>query len=116
MARTADDQVDKLTLREAADRTGLSITTLRRYIRSGRLAAEKAPGRYGPEYYLSMEALGHAGISASNGPRTLAAEDLETNALAAPANGGRQTALAHSSGSGGFFPESLLREAVPIDL
>ena len=33
--------MDRMTLREAAEKTSRSITTLRRYIRSGRLHAEK---------------------------------------------------------------------------
>ena len=33
--------MERMTLREAAGRTSRSVTTLRRYIRSGRLAAEK---------------------------------------------------------------------------
>ncbi len=45
--------MESMTLREAADRAGLSVTTLRRYIRAGRLRAEKRPGRYGPEYFVS---------------------------------------------------------------
>jgi hypothetical protein len=45
--------MERMTLREAAARSSRSITTLRRYIRSGRLHAEKRYGRYGPEYYVS---------------------------------------------------------------
>jgi hypothetical protein len=51
-----------MTLREAAERTGRSITTLRRYIRSGRLHAEKRYGRFGPEYYVSEQDLTDAGL------------------------------------------------------
>ncbi len=47
--------MDRWTLREATARTGRSVTTLRRYIRSGRLQAEKGAGRYGPEYLLSEQ-------------------------------------------------------------
>ena len=46
-----------MTLRQAADRTGLSATTLRRYIKSGRLRARLIPGRYGPEYVVDIAAL-----------------------------------------------------------
>ena len=45
--------MDRMTLREAAERTSRSITTLRRYIRSGRLHAEKRYGRFGPEYFVA---------------------------------------------------------------
>lgn len=54
--------MERMTLREAAERTSRSITTLRRYIRSGRLRAEMGHGRYGPEYLLSEEALAEAGF------------------------------------------------------
>ena len=58
--------MDPLTLREAARRTSRSVTTLRRYIRSGRLAADKRKGRFGPEYFVSHEALGAAGIAVTD--------------------------------------------------
>jgi len=51
-----------MTLREAAGRTSRSVTTLRRYIRSGRLVAEKRRGRFGPEYFVSEQALADAGL------------------------------------------------------
>ena len=54
--------MERMTLREAAQRTSRSITTLRRYIRSGRLHAEKRLGRFGPEYFLSVEGLAEAGL------------------------------------------------------
>lgn len=54
--------MERLTLREAAQRTARSITTLRRYIRSGRLRAEKRFGRFGPEYYLDPADLVEAGF------------------------------------------------------
>jgi hypothetical protein len=54
-----------MTLREAAERCSRSITTLRRYIRSGRLHAEKRYGRFGPEYYVSVEDLTEAGLDLS---------------------------------------------------
>jgi lambda repressor-like predicted transcriptional regulator len=52
-----------LTLRQASRRTGLSATTLRRYIKSSRLDARLAPGRYGPEYVVSEAGLRAAGVS-----------------------------------------------------
>ena len=55
--------MERMTLREAAQHTARSITTLRRYIRSGRLHAEKRFGRFGPEYYLSAQDLSEAGLS-----------------------------------------------------
>jgi len=52
-----------MPLRLAAKRTGLSSTTLRRYIKSSRLRARLIPGRYGPEYVVSEEDLAAAGVS-----------------------------------------------------
>ena len=54
--------METMTLREAARRTSRLVTTLRRYIRSGRLAARKRPGRFGPEYFVSEPALSEAGL------------------------------------------------------
>jgi hypothetical protein len=54
--------MEPMSLREAAERTARSITTLRRYIRSGRLRAEKRHGRFGPEYFVASEELARAGF------------------------------------------------------
>lgn len=54
--------MERITLREAAARTSRSITTLRRYIRSNRLRAEKRHGRFGPEYFVSLADLAEAGL------------------------------------------------------
>lgn len=91
--------MEQLSLREAAGRTSLSITTLRRYIRGGRLRAEKRPGRYGPEYFVAAEDLAEAGISTSEEPAG-------------------SSALVPLAPSGGL-PEVLaqaIRETVPIGL
>jgi hypothetical protein len=56
--------METMTLREAARRSSRSVTTLRRYIRSGRLAADKRRGRFGPEYFVSERALAEAGLEA----------------------------------------------------
>ncbi len=61
----ADDrscEPDMLTLRQAASITGLSATTLRRYIKSSRLRARLVPGRYGPEYAVTEDDLAAAGV------------------------------------------------------
>ena len=60
--------MERMTLREAAQHTARSITTLRRYIRSGRLHAEKRFGRFGPEYYLSPQDLREAGLTVEKPP------------------------------------------------
>lgn len=54
--------METMTLREAARRSSRSVTTLRRYIRSGRLAAKKRRGRFGPEYFVSERDLADAGL------------------------------------------------------
>jgi hypothetical protein len=71
------------------------VTTLRRYIRSGRLHAEKKNGRYGPEYFVSERDLADAG--------------LHTEPLA----------MAPSSGKSPAIPQALERvfqESVPRSL
>jgi len=64
--------MEPMTLREAALRSSRSITTLRRYIRSGRLRAEKRHGRFGPEYFVTVRDLTDAGLDPDNGSRTTA--------------------------------------------
>ena len=115
--------VDRMTLRDAAERTGLSVTTLRRYIRSGRLTAEKAPGRFGPEYLLSHPALEQAGIAlSSNGDRRRPAEirashSAESRRDANIGSSKSEGALVPASALGGVcVSESFLRETVPLDL
>ena len=61
--------METMTLREAARRTSRSVTTLRRYIRSGRLPAEKRQGRFGPEYFVSEPELNEAGLKTVSAER-----------------------------------------------
>ncbi len=70
--------MQRLTLREAAERTSRSVTTLRRYIRSGRLHAEKRYGRFGPEYFVAENDLIEAGLDPDEvrDPRDAAQERL----------------------------------------
>jgi hypothetical protein len=77
-----------LTLRQAAERTGMSATTLRRYIKGGRLRARLVPGRYGPEYGVELDELRHAGLwdGSSDPPAPL------------PARSGGEPAAAAGSG------------------
>ena len=39
-----------LTLREAAKALGLSVSTVRTYVKAGKLQASTVAGKYGPEY------------------------------------------------------------------
>ncbi len=74
-----------LTLRQAAERTGMSATTLRRYIKAGRLRARLVPGRYGPEYVVELDELRHAGLwDGSSEP--LAPSPARGTVTAAPAS------------------------------
>jgi hypothetical protein len=80
--------MERITLREAAQRTARSITTLRRYIRSGRLRAEKRFGRFGPEYYLSVDDLDQAGLEVDSAARPALQVVAESAAPAAIAPAG----------------------------
>ena len=112
------EPVEKLTLRDAAERTGLSITTLRRYIRSGKLIAGKSPGRYGPEYIISPDCLEQAGIK--TGERATDGGRAKEPDGAPPAGAlnvrGPHAEPVKPSTAGAFVPENLLREMIPIDL
>jgi hypothetical protein len=88
--------MERFTLREAAARTSLSVTTLRRYIRSGKLRAEKENGRFGPEYFVSEDDLAEAGLDLA--PTTALAR---TSPGADPPVGGL---------------ERIFRDSVPADL
>jgi excisionase family DNA binding protein len=52
-----DSPTDRLTLGQAAQRLGHSEKTLRRWIKSGRLQATLEPGPYGPQYWVSTQAV-----------------------------------------------------------
>jgi hypothetical protein len=97
--------MERLSLREAAERTARSVTTLRRYIRAGRLQAQKAPGRFGPEYFVTEEDLTRAGLP------PLAASPGQALA-AAP----RSTALRAGAEPPVAPLERVLRETVPVTL
>lgn len=96
--------MERLSLREAAERTARSVTTLRRYIRAGRLPATKLPGRFGPEYFVTEDDLTTAGLPPVSAPGSAlvatrhAARSLAADAAPAPAL------------------ERVLRETVPVTL
>jgi excisionase family DNA binding protein len=56
-----------LTIREASQLIGRTPATIRRYIRSGRLQAEKEIGKFGEEYKINREDLLALGFSAAGG-------------------------------------------------
>lgn len=95
--------MERLSLREAAERTSRSVTTLRRYIRSGRLPAEKLPGRFGPEYFVAASDLEAAGLSARDGAPS------GTSGLPAP-----RTATVSALPAAPL--DRVLRETVPLGL
>jgi len=97
------DPSSPMTLREAADRTSRSITTLRRYIRAGRLRAEKRHGRYGPEYFVTAGDLIAAGFDLGEEDRCMLPARREPD----------QTALA---GAVEKTLDRALRESVPLPL
>lgn len=88
--------MERFSLREAAARTSLSVTTLRRYIRGGRLRAEKQNGRFGPEYFVSEGDLAEAGL------------DLSPTTALAPSPRTAEAATGQL--------ERILRDSVPGDL
>ncbi|HEX4825459.1 MAG TPA: hypothetical protein VFV19_14235 [Candidatus Polarisedimenticolaceae bacterium] len=95
--------MERMTLREAALKTARSVTTLRRHIRSGRLAADKTPGRFGPEYFVTDE--------------QLAAARLETAAALPPADPAPR-AIARRSVPADLAPalDALVQSTVPLTL
>lgn len=95
--------MERWSLREAAERTSRSVTTLRRYIRGGRLSAEKLPGRFGPEYFVSEDDLEAAGLT-SRAP------------LAPRPDPGRAIAVAGPAPVPSAPLDRVLRETVPIGL
>ena len=96
-----------MSLREAAVRAARSVTTLRRHIRSGRLQADKLPGRFGPEYFITPDQLEAAGLDADGEAESPARGPAASTALArrAPADTALEAPL-----------ERLIRETVPISL
>lgn len=54
---TERERVKTLSVREAAERAGVSDKTLRRWLKSGRLRGEKVVGAYGLEYHIPAEAV-----------------------------------------------------------
>ncbi len=54
-----------LTIREAAQLIGRTPATIRRYIRSGRLRAEKSEGKFGEEYRILRDDLLALGITST---------------------------------------------------
>lgn len=88
-----------MTLRQAAEKTGLSATTLRRYIKAGRLRARLIPGRYGPEYVVDDDGLLGAGLS-NESPQE----------MSGGAGIARRTG---ASGNGSFLPPPMGQDAVP---
>jgi len=81
------DVAADLTLRQAAQVLGLSIGTVRNYVKAGRLKASSVAGKYGPEYRL------RPAVVAAYGAEHLGLE-LDATALARVAKGQAGQALA----------------------
>lgn len=103
--------MERISLREAAERTARSVTTLRRYIRSGRLKADKLPGRFGPEYVVTSEQLAAAGLDTPPAGSVAIATTRAESAAGAVA---MRTSAGLSSGSAPW--DRMLRESVPVTL
>jgi hypothetical protein len=103
--------MERINLREAARRTARSVTTLRRHIRSGVLVADKLPGRFGPEYFVTAEQLAAAGLNPPD-PHAQPSEPVRSDV-----NGSALVARAHASRALASAPlDRVLRESVPISL
>jgi hypothetical protein len=100
--------MERISLRDAALRTARSVTTLRRYIRSGRLIAEKLPGRFGPEYVVTAEQLAAAGLDAAGPPPDVAGTEPAPTAVALRAP---QSPAAPPVGW-----DRILRDTIPLSL
>src|SRR5215217_4190925 len=57
MAGEGASLTERLTLAQAAQRIGHSEKTLRRWVKSGRLPAALETGPYGPQYWVSTQAV-----------------------------------------------------------
>src|SRR3989338_6382979 len=81
-----------LTIREASRLIGRTPATIRRYIRSGRLKADKEIGKFGEEYKILREDLLALGFSAQSdlparlGPSVPAAMEAEPKETLVPAS------------------------------
>jgi excisionase family DNA binding protein len=74
-----------LTIREASQLIGRAPATIRRYIRTGRLQAEKEIGKFGEEYKIRREDLMALGFSTSLVPSEARGPAPAPLAVAAPA-------------------------------
>jgi hypothetical protein len=101
--------MERINLRVAAQRTSRSVTTLRRYIRSGRLAADKLPGRFGPEYFVTVEQLETAGLDRTD------SATASTDAKSPDRAGSALVASSDASRSSAPL-ERVLRDSVPVFL
>ena len=100
--------MERINLRVAAKQTARSVTTLRRYIRSGRLHADKLPGRFGPEYFVTAEQLKTAGLDATD-PGSIPSSPAKPES-AMVARSAASLSLASAP------PDRLLRDSVPVFL
>jgi hypothetical protein len=102
--------MERINLRDAARQTARSVTTLRRYIRSGRLKADKLPGRFGPEYFVTAEQLATAGLDAPEPGAPAAGPHVSEAHGTAMVPRSPYSALASAP------LDRVLRESVPISL
>jgi len=103
--------MERINLREAARRTARSVTTLRRHIRSGSLVADKLPGRFGPEYFVTVDQLAAAGLDALH-PGAV----VQDTARAESPGSALATRSASALSLASAPLDRVLRESVPISL
>jgi excisionase family DNA binding protein len=68
--------MERYTIKEAARISGISATTIRRYIKAGKLNASLSRGRYGQEYRISLDDLKAIGLEVNP---SLPAEKVKNN-------------------------------------
>lgn len=68
--------MEQYTIKEAARISGISATTIRRYIKAGKLNASLSRGRYGQEYRISLDDLKAIGLEVNH---SLPAEKAKNN-------------------------------------
>src|SRR4030095_10130641 len=79
-----------LTIRQASEAMGRAPATIRRYIKSGRLPAEKEQGKFGEEFRIKTEDLQALGLVREKGPLHPAPESAALPVRWAPQESGER--------------------------
>ena len=82
-----------LSIRQASESLGRAPATIRRYIKSGRLPAEKEPGKFGEEFRIKTEDLQALGLVREDDPQPRPSpESAALPVRWAPSEGGERLA------------------------